>query len=84
MTKALARELGPQGIRVNCVAPGPVRTAMINYHDAAWFTATEQSLPLRRLGQVADVVPTILFLCSTAGAFYTGQTLGPNGGDVML
>jgi len=84
MSKALARELGPQGIRVNCVAPGPVQTSMIDYHDAAWYKATEESLPLRRLGHVDDIVPTILFLCSTASAFYTGQTLGPNGGDVML
>jgi 3-oxoacyl-[acyl-carrier protein] reductase len=82
--KSLARELGPHNITVNAVAPGPVLTDMLNHHDQAWFDEMKGRLPLGRLGVPEEVAPSVLFLASEDGALYTGQTLGPNCGDVML
>jgi 3-oxoacyl-[acyl-carrier protein] reductase len=91
-TKALAREVGPRGIRVNCIAPGPIQTGLVSAATAPSATSQEEgasvrlqeTLPLRRLGEVDDVAPTAVFLASADAQYYTGQTLGPNGGDVML
>jgi 3-oxoacyl-[acyl-carrier protein] reductase len=82
-TKALAREVGPQGITVNCIAPGPISTG-IAPQDEASEEAYRAALPLRRFGSVEDVAPTAVFLASSDADYYTGQTLGPNGGEVML
>jgi 3-oxoacyl-[acyl-carrier protein] reductase len=82
-TKALARELGPNGIQVNCIAPGPIKTSLQPMDDDA-RERIRASLPLGRFGSVEDVAPTAVFLASSESDYYTGQTLGPNGGDVML
>jgi 3-oxoacyl-[acyl-carrier protein] reductase len=82
-TKALARELAPT-ITVNAVAPGPIWTDMIRGREPAWYEQIEDELPLHRIGQPDEVAPTVVFLASADGALYTGQTLGPNGGHVML
>jgi len=82
-TKALAREVGPQGIRVNCIAPGPISTGLAP-GDEDGDERLRAALPLRRFGTVDDVAPTAVFLASPDAAYYAGQTLGPNGGDVML
>ncbi|MGD9560618.1 MAG: SDR family oxidoreductase [Oscillospiraceae bacterium] len=83
LTKALAKEMAPSGIRVNCVAPGAVATPMM-----ADFTAEEQAelcaqVPLGRLGTPREVADTIFFLASPAAAYLTGQVLSPNGGMVV-
>lgn len=82
-TKALARELAPD-ITVNAIAPGPVLTDMIRGRDSAWFEAIQKELPLGRVGRPEEIAPSAVFLASDDGALYTGQTLGPNGGHVML
>ncbi len=82
-TKALAREVGPQGVTVNCIAPGPIATGLVT-QDAATGERLRAALPLKRFGTVDDVSPTAVFLASADADYYTGQTLGPNGGDVML
>jgi len=82
-TKALAREVGPQGIQVNCIAPGPISTGIAPGDEDA-DARLRAALPLRRFGTVDDVAPTAVFLASSDSDYYTGQTLGPNGGDVML
>jgi 3-oxoacyl-[acyl-carrier protein] reductase len=82
-TKALARELGPT-ITVNAIAPGPIWTDMIRGREPHWYEAIERELPLGRIGTPEEVAPTAVFLASADGALYTGQTLGPNGGHVML
>ncbi len=82
-TKALAREMGPRGIGVNCIAPGPISTGIAPGDDEG-DARLRASLPLRRFGSVDDVTPTAVFLASAASDYYAGQTLGPNGGDVML
>lgn len=82
-TKALAREVGPAGIHVNCIAPGPISTGIAPGDEDA-DGRLRAALPLRHFGTVDDVTPTAVFLASSESDYYTGQTLGPNGGDVML
>jgi len=83
LTKALAKELGPSGIAVNCVAPGVIDTEM--NEDLAADTRTElrEETPLGRLGTPEDVAESIYFLGSGTGRFLTGQVLSPNGGIVI-
>ncbi|MFN8185718.1 MAG: SDR family oxidoreductase [Gaiellales bacterium] len=81
-TKALAMELSPRGIRVNCVAPGNIRTAM----NAAILAVPEyergmiDDTPLRRIGEVEEIAPSIVFLASDAAAFVQGATFLVDGG----
>jgi 3-oxoacyl-[acyl-carrier protein] reductase len=83
-TKALSREVSHRGVLVNAIAPGPIRTAMLAGESAEWTQRKLGQLPMRRFGDVAEVVPTAIFLASEDASYYTGQTLGPNGGDVTL
>jgi len=83
-TKALARELAPDGILVNCIAPGPIETDMLASASEKWRQAKKSSLPLGRFGLAKEVAPSVVFLASSDGDIYVGQTLGPNSGDVML
>jgi 3-oxoacyl-[acyl-carrier protein] reductase len=83
-TKALAREVSHRGILVNAIAPGPIETAMLTGESPEWTARKLGQLPIGRFGQVAEVVPTAIFLASADSSYYTGQTLGPNGGDVTL
>lgn len=82
-TKALAKELGPSGITVNCVAPGVIDTAMCSALTAADRMALREETPLERLGTPEDVANALWFLASPAASFITGQVLGVNGGFVM-
>ena len=82
-TKALALELAPT-VCVNAIAPGPILTDMIRHRDPAWFDDIRSRLPLGRIGTPEEVAPTAVFLASADAALYTGQTLGPNSGHVML
>lgn len=84
-TKALAREMQGYNITVNGIAPGPIETDMIAAVTPEWKKAKEAELPLGRFGKVEEVAPTAVLLASDPdGNIYTGQTLGPNSGDVML
>lgn len=87
LTKTLATELGPHGIRVNAVAPGWIRTPMTARHDAEQQQRAETTMarisPLGRVGEPDDVAHTVLHLASDASAFMTGQILRPNGGVAM-
>jgi 3-oxoacyl-[acyl-carrier protein] reductase len=83
-TRALAREGAPYGVLVNAVAPGPVETELLAEMSQEWRATKERELPLGRVGRPADIAPTVLLLASEAGAYYVGQTLSLNGGDVML
>lgn len=80
MTQSLAKELGPSGIRVNCVAPGVIDTDMLSFfsgEDKAQMA--EQSL-LGRIGTPEDVAHLAAFLASDRASFITGQTIGVDGG----
>ncbi|MEW9921286.1 SDR family NAD(P)-dependent oxidoreductase [Marimonas sp. MJW-29] len=84
MTKALAREVSAQGVRVNAVAPGPINTELVMTLSDKWRAAKAAELPLGRFGEPEDVAATVAFLASEDAKIYVGQTLGPNSGDVML
>lgn len=88
-TKALAREAGPRGVRVNAVAPGPIDTPL--WRAGASGSALEtrkreraRVIPLGRLGEAAEVADAVLFLLSPASRYATGQVLSVNGGELMV
>jgi 3-oxoacyl-[acyl-carrier protein] reductase len=83
-TRALAREVGPRGIAVNAIAPGAVETELIGPISDEARAQRSSILALRRLGVPDDIAPTAVFLAGEDSAFYAGQTLCPNGGDVMV
>jgi len=83
-TKSLARELGGSGVTANCIAPGPINTPLGGTLSQEWLTSLHAGLPLGRSGEPDEVAPTAVLLASVPGGnLYTGQTLGPNSGDVM-
>jgi NAD(P)-dependent dehydrogenase (short-subunit alcohol dehydrogenase family) len=84
LTKALAREVSHRGVLVNAIAPGPIETPLLDGETEEWRSAKLAELPIRRFGTVDEVTPTAVLLASSDGSYYVGQTLGPNGGDVML
>lgn len=83
LTKALAKEVGPSGITVNCVAPGVIATDMTAPLGAEALDALAEETPLGRLGTAEDVAGCVSFLCSEEGKYLTGQVLAPNGGLVI-
>jgi 3-oxoacyl-[acyl-carrier protein] reductase len=83
-TKALAREVSTRGVHVNAIAPGPILTAMMEEETEEWAARKLAELPIGRFGEVHEVAPTAVFLASDESSYYVGQTLCPNGGDVML
>ena len=81
LTKQQAVELGNAGIRVNCVAPGPVETAMAQQvHSADIRTSYRDAIPLNRYGTVDEIADAVVFLCSDAASFINGQMLAVDGG----
>lgn len=89
-TKALAREVGPQNINVNAVAPGPIETEMIEEEARMLGTTVQEvrdqlclTIPLNRLGSIEDVAASVVFLAGQTGDFYCGQIISPNGGEVI-
>lgn len=83
LTRALAKEVGPSGITVNCVAPGVIDTEMNQALGPQALADLAEETPLGRLGSVWDVAGCVSYLCSDAGDFLTGQVLAPNGGLVI-
>ena len=83
MTKALAKELGPSGIRVNCVAPGVIDTDMNRSLTADAMKELCEETPLGKIGSPSDVAAAVMFLASDGGSFITGQVISPNGGMVI-
>ena len=83
MTRALASELGPMGVRVNCIAPGNIRTPM-NQHQFEASREYEKSLedrtPLGRIGETEDIAAAVVYLCSPAAKFVNGASWLVDGG----
>lgn len=82
-TKALAREVGPSGIRVNCVAPGAVETDMLSSIRPEDLKSLAEEMPLGRLGTPTEAAEAIYYLASDHSSYLTGQILSPNGGLVI-
>lgn len=82
LTKALAKELGPSNIRVNCIAPGAIDTYMNKMLTSEARSALCEETPLGRLGTAEEIAQTIYFLSDT-DSFMTGQIISPNGGLVI-
>lgn len=80
LTRALAKEVGPSGIRVNCVAPGAIETDMLSGFSVEDKAAIAQGTPLLRLGAPEDPAGLIAFLASDAAGFITGQVICSDGG----
>ena len=83
LTKALAKEEGPSGITVNCVAPGVIETDMMASFTAEDKAALAEETPVERLGTPEEVARTLVFLAGRGAGFITGQVLGVNGGIVI-
>lgn len=84
-SKALARELAPDGIRVNCVSPGTITTDFHErYSSKEKLEQTRRTIPLQRLGTAEDCAPAYLFLAApTLSGYITGQTIEINGGQLI-
>jgi 3-oxoacyl-[acyl-carrier protein] reductase len=84
LTRSLAREFGPRGVRINAVAPGMTVTEMTaELLDSETGRARLRDMPLGRYGRADEVADTVIFLLSDAASLYLGQTLNPNAGGYM-
>ncbi len=83
MTKALAKEVGPSGIRINCVSPGVILTDMTAGLGSETLRVLASEAPLGRNGLPDDIASAVLFLASEQASFITGQVLSVNGGLVV-
>ena len=80
LTKALAKEVAPSGVTVNCVCPGVIETDMLSSFTQEDLAVLCDETPVGRLGTAEDIARTLLFLAEEKAAFITGQILGVNGG----
>lgn len=84
MSKAMAREIAPRGITVNCIAPGFISTPMTDGLNDKQKQAITQMIPAGTLGKPEDIANAVLFLASDEASYITGQTLNINGGMAMI
>ncbi len=84
MSKAMAREVAPRGITVNCIAPGFISTPMTDVLNDRQREAITKMIPMQSLGTPDDIASAVLFLASSEAGYITGQTLNINGGMAMI
>lgn len=80
LTKALAKEFGPQGVTTNAISPGPIDTQHADAAMTSHIKGQLDRIPVGRLGQPEDIAALTAFLCSDAGGFINGQMIASNGG----
>ena len=83
LTRAFALELAPHGVRVNCVAPGMTRTAILDPYSEEELDRRAQGVPVRRIGEPQDVAAAVAMLVSEDASYMTGAVLHVNGGVLM-
>lgn len=83
LTVSVAQEVAEHGITVNCVCPGPTDTLMWRASDEAWNKWKLSTLPIKRIGQPQEIAWAYVYLASDEAAYMIGQSISPNGGDVM-
>lgn len=83
MTKALAKEVGPSGITVNCIAPGVIRTEMNKSLSEEVMSELTEDTPLMRIGEGSDIASAALFLSGEGASFITGEVINVNGGYLI-
>ena len=82
-TKALAKEVGPSSVNVNCVCPGVIDTKMNAHLGEDDIKALKEEIPLMKIGTPRDVAETVYFLCSEKADYITGQTISVDGGMII-
>lgn len=83
LTKALAKEMGPSNIQINCITPGVIQTEMLDSYSQNELNVLRENTPLMKLGSPKDIANCVLFLVSDRADFITGQVISPNGGFVV-
>lgn len=83
-TRSLALEIGERNVNANCVAPGATNTPLLGGATEALLESIRQMIPKGRFAEVAEIVPSYVFLASDDSNYFQGQCLSPNGGDVFL
>ena len=83
LTRSLAMELAPSGIRVNCVAPGVIHTDMVEVLGQETLCALAEETPVGRLGTPEDIAAAVAFLAGDGASFITGQVLTADGGFIL-
>ncbi len=83
-TRTVALEIGARNVRINSVAPGATKTPILADVPPALLEQIRLAIPVGRIAEIDDIVPTYVFLASQDARHYQGQTLSPNGGDQFL
>lgn len=79
-TRALSKEISTWGIRVNCVAPGVIKTNMNQWMSKSEICALEEEIPMNRFGETNEIAKVVAFLCSNDSSYLTGQIITVDGG----
>jgi NAD(P)-dependent dehydrogenase (short-subunit alcohol dehydrogenase family) len=83
LTVSVAQEVAETGVTVNCVCPGPADTDMWRSSDPAWNAWKLEQLPIKRVGTPTEIAWSYVYLASDEAAYMIGQSVSPNGGDIM-
>ena len=84
MSKSLAQEIASPGVTVNCIAPGFIASAMTEALSDKQKDTILGAIPMKKMGEGADIAAAVLYLAAESGRYVTGQTLHVNGGMAMI